>query len=85
MSKRTYGNVFVLPNRRLVRPAADDDFAICRKAGMDMCLCYQVNVECVLQLMMTLSGIEMQLLNLEMTDKLPMTGDCEKPMVCFGC
>ena len=26
MSKRTYGHVLVLPCRRLVRPAADDDF-----------------------------------------------------------
>ena len=28
MSKRTYGHVLVLPSRRLVRPAADDDFVI---------------------------------------------------------
>ena len=27
MSKRTYGHVFVLPSRRLVRPAAEDDFS----------------------------------------------------------
>ena len=26
MSKRTYGHVLVLPNQRLVRPAAGDDF-----------------------------------------------------------
>ena len=31
-------------HRRLVRPAADDDFVICRNARMDMCMCYQVDV-----------------------------------------
>ena len=31
MSKRRYGHVLVLPSRRLVRLAADDDFATCRK------------------------------------------------------
>ena len=34
----------MLPSRRLVRPAADDDFAICQNAQMDMCLCYQVDI-----------------------------------------
>ena len=28
MSKRTYGHVLVLPSRRLVRTAAEDDFVI---------------------------------------------------------
>ena len=43
MSEHTYGHVLVLPSRRLVCPAADDDFVICRNAHMDMWLCYQVN------------------------------------------
>ena len=30
MSKRTYGHVLLLPSRRLVHPAADDDFVICQ-------------------------------------------------------
>ena len=42
----------------LVRPAVGDDFVICRNAHMDMCLCYQVDGQCVLQLMMTLLYIE---------------------------
>ena len=54
MSKRTYGHVLVLSSQRLVRTAAEDDFVICRNARMDMCLCYQVDVSCVLQLKMTL-------------------------------
>ena len=44
MTKRTYGHVLVLPRRRLARPAADDYFAICRKARMSMCLFYQIDV-----------------------------------------
>ena len=44
MSKPTYGHVLVLPGRRLVRPAADDDFVICQNVHMDMCLCYQADV-----------------------------------------
>ena len=28
MSKRTYGRMLLLPIRRLLRPAADDDFVI---------------------------------------------------------
>ena len=55
MSKHMYGHVLVLTSRHLVHPAADDDFATCRNARSDMCLCYQVDVYCVLQLMMTLS------------------------------
>ena len=43
VSKSTYGHVLVLPSQRLVHPAADEDFLICRKARMDMRLCYQVN------------------------------------------
>ena len=35
--------------RRLVRPAADDGIVICRKARMDMHLCCQADVYCVLQ------------------------------------
>ena len=52
-----YGHVLALPNRRVVCPAADDDFVVRRNARMDMRLCYQVNVECVLQLIMTLLKI----------------------------
>ena len=48
MLKRTYGHVLVLPNRRLVRPAADAHFVICGDARMDMYLCYQGDVYCVL-------------------------------------
>ena len=40
----TYGHELVLPSRRLVHPAADSDFVKGRKAHMDMCLCYQVDV-----------------------------------------
>ena len=54
MSKRTYRHVLVLPSQHLVRPAGDDDFATYRNARIDMCLCYQVDDCCVLQLMMTL-------------------------------
>ena len=28
----SYGQMLVLPSRRLVRPAADDDFVVCRNA-----------------------------------------------------
>ena len=33
-----YGQVLVLPSRRLVRPAADDDFVICRNAPHEQVL-----------------------------------------------
>ena len=36
MSIRTYGHVLLLLIQRLVGPAADDDFVICRNARMDM-------------------------------------------------
>ena len=42
-----------ISSRRLERPTAGDDF-ICRNARADKCLCCQVDVWCVLQLMMTL-------------------------------
>ena len=58
MSKHMYGHMLVLPSRRLVRPVADDDFVICRNARMDIHLCYQVDAECVLQLMITLLYVE---------------------------
>ena len=54
MSKRTCGQVLVLQSRRLVRPAAEDDFFICRNVHVDKCLCCKADVWCVLQLMMTL-------------------------------
>ena len=44
MSKRTCQQVLVLPSRCLVDPAADDDFAICQNAHMDMCLCCRADV-----------------------------------------
>ena len=31
-----YGHVLVLPSRRLLLPAADDEFVICRSALMDI-------------------------------------------------
>ena len=47
-----------LTSRCLVRPAADDDFVICRNTPYDKCLCQQANVQCILQLMMTLLYVE---------------------------
>ena len=54
VSKSTCGHVLLLPSRCLVRLEAHDDFVMCRSLCMNMCLCYQVNVYCVLQPMMTL-------------------------------
>ena len=58
MSKRTYGHESLLLGLRLMRPIADDDFVICRNARMDIRLCHQVDVSCVLQLMMTLLYVD---------------------------
>ena len=58
MSKRTYGHAPLLLGLRLMRPIADDDFVICRNARMDIRLCHQVDVSCVLQLMMTLLYVD---------------------------
>ena len=44
MSKRTCQQVLALPSWCLVDPAADDDFAICQNAHMDMCLCFRADV-----------------------------------------
>ena len=44
MSKRTCEQVFVLPSRRLVGPAADDEIAICQNARVDRCLYCQADV-----------------------------------------
>ena len=44
MSKRTFGHTFVSPSRRLMRPAVDDDFVICRYARTGMCLYCQSDV-----------------------------------------
>ena len=41
-----------------MRPIADDDFVICRNARMDIRLCHQVDVSCVLQLIMTLLYVD---------------------------
>ena len=41
---KRYWQVSVLPSRCLVRPAADDDFVICRNARVDNCLCCHVDV-----------------------------------------
>ena len=43
MLKRTYGDMLVLHSRRLVHPAADDDFVMLKRMYGHM-LCYQVNV-----------------------------------------
>ena len=54
MSKHTCGQALVLPRQCLVCPAGDDDFAICQNARVDKCLCCQADVQCILQLLMTL-------------------------------
>ena len=41
-----------------IRACPDSDFVIHWNAHMDMCLCYQVSVSCILQLMTTLLCVE---------------------------
>lgn len=48
----------VLPSQHLVHTAAEDDIVICQKARVDKCLCCQVNVLYILQLMINLSPMK---------------------------
>ena len=59
--------LLVLPSQRLVLPATDDDFVICQSARMNMCLCYKVDVNCILQLMMTLLFAQKSIWHLDIT------------------
>ena len=62
-----YGHLLVLPSQRLVLPATDDDFVICWSTRMDMCLCYKVDVNYILQLMMTLLFAQKPIWHLDIT------------------